>query len=89
MYERKVYKKRTNGNIIKVTMNEFRNQVYVHIREYGTDGDTGLLFPTKSGYALLAEELDSVISALQESSELYALYSRYKEHEAQLEFEFE
>jgi hypothetical protein len=36
-----------NGNIVKVTMNEFRDNQYVHIREYALDGDTGLIYPTK------------------------------------------
>ena len=34
---------------------------YIHIREYSLDGDTGYWFPTKSGYAILADEVSSII----------------------------
>ena len=30
-----------NGNAVKVTVNEFREKLYLHIREYTMDGDTG------------------------------------------------
>ena len=40
---------KNNGQTVKVTVNEFRNSMYVHIREYKMDGDTGFWFPTKSG----------------------------------------
>jgi len=62
------YLKGPSENRVKVTMNEFKGQIYIHIREYGLDGDTGNLFPTPKGYAILAEELDSVIELLQKAS---------------------
>lgn len=62
------YIKHNSGNRIKVTMNTFREITYIHIREYVLDGDTNKLYPTKSGYAILAEELDSVIELLEQAS---------------------
>jgi len=80
--------KKPNENVVKVTMSEFRGQVYVHIRDYQMDGDTGYWFPTKNGYAFIAEETDSIIQALGEASEFYAKYSRNLETAEQLEFNF-
>lgn len=59
-----------NGNIVKVTMNEFRDNQYVHIREYAIDGDTGLIYPTKSGYAIPADEVNSIIPLLEKVAEI-------------------
>jgi hypothetical protein len=84
MYEKNVYQK-PNGSIVKITMSEFRGIYYTHIREYQMDGDTGNWFPTKSGYALLTEEVDSIIEALQESSECFAKVSRTKYDTRQLD----
>jgi|TARA_B100001939_G_scaffold338432_1_gene344007 cold shock CspA family protein len=80
--------KKPNENVVKVTMSEFRGQVYVHIRDYQMDGDTGYWFPTKNGYAFIAEETDSIIQALEEASESYAKYSRNLDTSEQLEFNF-
>lgn len=89
MFDRDVFRK-PNDNVVKVTMSEFRGQVYVHIRDYQMDGDTGFWFPTKNGYALIAEETDSIIEALSEASEYFAKYSRQESvDEKQLEFNFE
>ena len=57
-----------NEHRVKITASPFRGTTYIHIREYGMDGDTGNLFPTKSGYAILAPELDTVINLLQKAS---------------------
>ena len=81
------YSKPTNGNRIKVTMNKFRDTVYIHIREYMMDGDTGRFFPTKSGYALLGDEVDSVIELLEKASA--QLGEIYKSSRRQLEFDFD
>jgi len=51
------------------------------------DGDTGVWYPTKSGYAILGDELDSVIKVLQEASEKIAVY--YRQNDTQLSFNFE
>lgn len=80
------YVKPTNGNKVTIKMNQFRGQVYVHIREYGMDGDTGHHFPTKSGYAILGEEVDSVIEKLEEASKLLAEF--YRRNPNQYEFDF-
>ena len=76
-----------NANQVKVTVNEFRGNMYVHLREYSMDGDTGVSYPTKSGYAILGNELDSVIKVLQEASEKIAVY--YRQNDTQLSFNFE
>lgn len=47
-----------NGKGTKVTVNKFRGQWYIHIREYLEDGDTGTWFPTKKGIAIKAEYVD-------------------------------
>jgi hypothetical protein len=87
MFECEVFRK-TNGNVVKITMNEFRGLVYTHIREYQMDGDTGFWYPTKTGYAFDAGEIDSVIEGLELASETYAKYSRFIEYdENQLEFD--
>ena len=61
-----------NGNAVKVTVNEFRDQLYLHIREYAMDGDTGLWYPTKSGYSMPADEVSSLIPLLEAASEQVA-----------------
>ena len=61
-----------NGNAVKVTVNEFRDQLYLHIREYAMDGDTGLWYPTKSGYSMPADEVSSLIPLLNAASEQVA-----------------
>lgn len=71
---------------IKVTMSEFRGQIYIHIREYMFDPDEELWFPTKKGYAMTSEGLDNVIELLKKASEELAVY--YKPSN-QLEFNFE
>ena len=78
--------RKPNGNIVKVTLNEFREIFYVHIREYSLDGDTGYWFPTKSGYALLADEVSSIIPLLEEAETLVS--QKYKRSD-QLSFNFE
>jgi hypothetical protein len=87
----KVVFKKNNGALVKITMSDFRNQVYIHVRDYQMDGDTGYWYPTKTGYAFIAEEIDNIIDALKYASEMFAKYSRNLEYnnENQLEFKFE
>jgi hypothetical protein len=61
-----------NGNAVKVTINEFRDSLYLHIREYAMDGDTGAWFPTKSGFSIPADEVSSLLPLLTEASEVVA-----------------
>lgn len=61
-----------NGNAVKVTVNEFRDVVYLHIREYAMDGDTGVWYPTKTGFSFAADEVSSLIPLLEEASKLIA-----------------
>lgn len=61
-----------NGNAVKVTVNEFRDQIYLHIREYAMDGDTGQWYPTKSGYSMPADEVSSLIPLLEAAGEQVA-----------------
>mgnify|MGYP000857543389 FL=1 len=75
-----------NGNAVKVTINEFRDKLYLHIREYGMDGDTGQWFPTKTGFSIPADEVSSLIPLLEEASEMVA--KRYIWN-TQLELELE
>lgn len=63
---------KSNGNAVKVTINEFRDTLYLHIREYMMDGDTGQWFPTKSGYSIPADEVSSLLPLLEEASDLVA-----------------
>ena len=77
--------RKPNGNIVKVTLNEFREIFYVHIREYSLDGDTGYWFPTKSGYAILADEVSSIIPLLEEAETIVS--QKYKRSD-QLSFNF-
>jgi hypothetical protein len=89
MFERDIYKK-VNGNLLRATMNLWRDKVYMHVREYQMDGDTGYWFPTKKGYTFDPEEIDSVIETLKEMSEVYAKYSRQETwDEKQLELNLE
>lgn len=90
MFDKTIYKK-INGNIVKITMSDFRGQVYIHIRDYQMDGDSGVWYPTKSGYAFVAEEIDGIIKGLLSASETFAKYSRHiaLDLENQLEFIFE
>ena len=90
MFDRTVYKK-VNGNVVKITMSDFRGQVYIHVRDYQMDGDSGVWYPTKTGYAFIAEEIDAIVKGLSEASETFAKYSRHVTLglEDQLEFIFE
>ena len=76
-----------NGNSVKVTVNTFRDIEYLHIREYAMDGDTGFLYPTKTGFSMLVDEVSSVI-ALLEQVEIYAS-QKYANSNKQIEFNFE
>ena len=60
--------RKPNGNAVKVTMNEFRDKVYLHIREYIMDGDTGNWFPSKTGFSMPADEVSSLIPLLEDAS---------------------
>lgn len=64
--------RKANGNIVKVTMNEFRDMVYLHIREYALDGDTGRWYPTKTGFSFQADEVSSLIPLLEEAASTIA-----------------
>jgi hypothetical protein len=75
-----------NGNAVKVTINEFRDVLYLHIREYAMDGDTGHWFPTKSGFSIPADEVRSLIPLLEDASE--AVAQRYT-YSTQLELDLE
>lgn len=61
---------KNNGNAVKVTINEFRDVVYLHIREYAMDGDTGNWFPTKTGFSMPADEVSSLIPLLSDASDI-------------------
>ena len=79
-----------NGNAVKVTVNEFRDILYLHIREYSMDGDTGQWYPTKTGFSMPADEVSSLIPLLQDASE--AVAQRYvwnTQLELDLENEYE
>jgi|TARA_R110001583_G_scaffold13817_1_gene58819 hypothetical protein len=76
---------KNNGNAVKVTVNEFRENLYLHIREYAMDGDTGQWFPTKSGFALPADEVCSLLPLLEEAA---AEVSKRFVYTTQIEFEF-
>jgi hypothetical protein len=75
-----------NGNAVKVTVNEFRDQLYLHIREYAMDGDTGQWYPTKSGYSMPADEVSSLIPLLSQAGEEVAKRFTWS---TQLELELE
>jgi len=62
------YLKEPSNNPVKVTASEFRGKIYIHIREYIVDGDTGAQYPTKNGYAITGDNLDLVISLLEKAS---------------------
>lgn len=66
-----------NGNAVKVTLNEFRDIQYLHIREYAMDGDTGHWYPTKSGFSFHADEVSSLIPLLEDASEAVAQNYQY------------
>ena len=72
------YIKEDSDTRLKITMSEFRGKLYIHIREYGFDGDTGKLFPTKKGITLDPKGLDSVICILQQVSNTLA--KEYENH---------
>lgn len=77
-----------NGNAVKVTINEFRDIVYLHIREYAMDGDTGCWYPTKSGFSFPADEVSSLLPLLEEASE--AVAQKYKtKNQLELNLEIE
>lgn len=63
---------KNNGNHIKVTLNEFRDTLYLHIREYAVDGDTGQIYPTKTGFSFDADEVSSLIPLLNAAEKTVA-----------------
>lgn len=79
------YSKRPHTGV-KITASEFRGNMYIHIREYTLDGDTGKMYPTKSGYAMPGEHLDSVIYRLEQVSNFLGHY--YRQDKNQLSFDF-
>ena len=79
------YSKRL-GTVVKVTASEFRGSMYIHIREYNLDGDNGVMFPTKSGYAIQGAYLDDVIAKLENVSKFLGHY--YSKDLDQLSFDF-
>lgn len=60
---------RNDDTGVKVTLSEFRGRLYIHIREYIFDIEEEVWFPTKKGYALDAEKVDSVIELLSMASQ--------------------
>ena len=77
---------KTNGNAVRVTINEFRDITYLHIREYAMDGDTGVWYPTKTGFSFQADEVSSLIPLLEQAAN--AVAKQYKINN-QLELELE
>lgn len=75
-----------NGNAVKVTLNEFRDITYLHIREYAMDGDTGQWYPTKTGFSFQADEVTSLIPLLEEAARAVAQKYTWS---TQLELELE
>lgn len=59
-----------NGRGVKVTVNNFRSQWYVHIREYIYDEDNDKWFPTKKGMAIKSENIDVLNYMLSDVSKL-------------------
>lgn len=78
--------RKNNGNAVKVTLNEFRDILYLHIREYAMDGDTGHWYPTKTGFSFQADEVGSLIPLLEEAEAAVAQKYIYS---TQLELELE
>jgi hypothetical protein len=62
----------SDDKAIKITVNEFRGQDYIHIREYMLDGDTGKWFPTKKGLALRPDNVDMAAHLLEKAGEIVA-----------------
>lgn len=77
---------KSNGNAVKVTLNEFRDILYIHIREYAMDGDTGQWYPTKTGFSFQADEVGSLIPLLMDAEAVVAQQYIYS---TQLELELE
>ena len=77
--------KGNSGNALKVTANTFNNKRYLHIREYMLDGDTGKLFPTKTGVSMDPNELDSLIEILDNANKVLNKSLHYRN---QLSFDF-
>lgn len=59
-----------NGKGVKVTVNQFRNQWYVHLREYIEDPDEEIWFPTQKGIAIKAEDVDTVAEMFKDAGKL-------------------
>lgn len=73
------------GKGLKVTVNCFRDQWYVHLREYIHDVDENIWFPTKKGIAVKAEDIDTVTYLFSKAGELLTdIYYREIPQEKQL-----
>ena len=76
----------TEDKAVKITINEFRGQEYVHIREYMRDGDTGKWFPTKKGLAIRPENVDMAAHLLDKAGQILTqTYLKRLKTEKQLE----
>ena len=67
---------KSNQFAVKVTMSSFRSQNYIHIREYIFDPDEEIWFPTKKGYAMTAEEVDSFVKESDSSNGSHESYDK-------------
>jgi hypothetical protein len=61
-----------NGKGLKVTINKFRDQWYVHLREYVEDPDEDIWFPTKKGIAIKSEYVDVVAEMFADAGQILA-----------------
>jgi hypothetical protein len=59
-----------DGKGIKVTVNKFKHQWYIHLREYMEDQDEGTWFPTKKGIAVKAEYADLLAYVFSDAGKL-------------------
>lgn len=60
--------RRSNTEVIRVSVGEFKNASYIDIRVFFEDQATGEYRPTKKGVTFKQEHLSELIEALQETS---------------------
>jgi hypothetical protein len=72
LYNRIIYENEVKGEQYRLTVNEFRDQMYLHVRKYYLSFDEGYL-PTKEGACIpmtigsVSELFDALVDLLSET----------------------
>jgi hypothetical protein len=84
LYNRVIYENEVKGEQYRLTVSEFREQMYLHIRKYYLSFDEGYL-PTKEGACIpmtigsVAELFDALVDLLSETEVKFSFAKELRE----------